>query len=205
MKDVRFLIISSIFFVFIIFASHQADACGHDGFFLAGGYQQMFMYTPEDQLTAEGGLRSQQITFGPGFGLHVIAGYDFEGSRWGIQAPLSYSYIKLDRVEWVHYFDIDLEGIFHLAYWENGIDIYLIGGTGASFLTEGKVSNKSAAAGINAGLGPGLSYFFARGRHKGSIYIQVPVRMVHFFGDNLSADGTTLLQVPIRLGLSVGF
>lgn len=205
MKNTRFLIVVLSFSLTLIFLPAQTKACGHDGFFLGGGYQQMFMYTSEDQLAAAGGFRSQQITFGPGFGLHLLAGYDFEGSRWGIQAPLGYSYIKLNKAEWVHYFDIDAEGIFHLAYWDNGIDIYLVGGGGGSFLTEGSINNNSAAAGINVGIGPGLSYFFARGKTKGSLYIQVPVRMVHFFGNNLSAGGTTLLQVPIRLGLSVGF
>lgn len=205
MKNRYFLFFALSFSLVLIFLPGQTRACGHDGFFLGGGYQQMFMYTPEDQLAAGGGVTSRQITFGPGFGAHLLVGYDFEGSRWGIQAPFGYSYIKLNRSEWVHYFDIDTEAILHLAYWDNGIDIYLVGGLGGSFLTEGSINNNTAAAGINVGIGPGFSYFFARGKTKGSIYIQVPVRMVHFFGNNLSANGTTLLQVPIRFGLSVGF
>jgi hypothetical protein len=205
MKNGRFLIVVLTFSFALIFAPKLTEACGHDGFFIGGGYQQMFMYTPEDQLTGGGGIVSQQIKFGPGFGMHLLLGYDFEGSRWGIQAPLGYSYIRLNEAEWVHYFDIDVEGILHLAYWENGVDLYLVGGAGGSFLTEGSVSNNSRASGINVGIGPGFSYFFARGKNKGSLYIQVPVRMVHFFGNNLSSNGTTLLQVPIRLGISVGF
>ena len=190
----------------VAFLQREATACGHDGFFIGGGYQQMFMYTSEDQLVGNQQFASRHITFGPGFGAHLLFGYDFEGTRWGIQLASGYSNFKLNQTERVNYFDTAVEGILHLVSWENGIDINIIGGFGPSFLLEGPFNNNSGAVGLNMGIGPGFNWFFHRGEKvRSSVYLQVPVRAVIFFGDNLSKNHTTALQVPIRAGVSIGF
>jgi hypothetical protein len=202
---VFFLSVCALVISFVI-APKVVSACGHDGFFIGGGYQQMFMYTPEDQLRGAGQLTSSQITFGPGFGAHLLFGYDFEGSRWGIQMPFGYSNFKLNRSERVNYFDTAVEGILHLASWENGIDVNLVGGIGVSILPEGPNDNNTGALGMNFGIGPGFNWFFHRSESiSSSVYVQVPIRVVLFFGDNLSKNHTTALQVPIRVGVSLGF
>ena len=193
-------------FISLVFSQRSVFACGHDGFFFGGGYQQLFMWTPEDQLRAPGTISSAQIVFGPGYGAHLLVGYDFKGSRWGIQMPLGYSNLKLNRTERVNYFDGAVEGIFHIAAWDNGIDLNLIGGIGVSALMEGPVDNNTGAIGMNFGIGPGFNWFFHRGEKvRSSVYVQVPIRAVIFFGDNLSKNHTTALQFPIRVGVSVGF
>lgn len=205
MKNSRFIIaISVLMLVWGVLSSRSALACGHDGFFIGAGYQQLFMYTTESQLTGQQQLRDQQISFGPGYGAHLLLGYDFESSRWGIQFPAGYDYMRLNHSEWVHHFDVSAEAILHLAAWDNGIDISLVGGVGASIMPEGQIDNNSGAVGIHGGIGPAFNYFFMDGETKGSIYIQVPIRIVNYFGDNLSRNGTTALQIPIRLGISFG-
>jgi len=188
----------------LFFLSGRVNAAGHDGFFLGGGYQQLFMYTTEHQLTFAG-ANSSKITFGPGFGANILIGYDLTKSRWGFQFPFEYSYLKLNKTEYVHYFGFSTEGILHLRWWKNGVDLNLVGGIGYSNLLEGPVDNNTNAQGINFGVGPGFNYFFARDKIKGSIYVQMPIRMVYFFGNNLSASHTIALSVPIRIGLSIGF
>ncbi len=203
----RLLVLSvcAVIFSFALLPKN-ADACGHDGFFIGGGYEQLFMYTPDDQLRGAGQLVSSQIVFSPGFGAHFLLGYDFKGSRWGIQMPFGYSRFKLNRSEWVNYFDTSVEGILHLASWENGIDVSLIGGAGVSILPEGPIENNTGSFGLNVGIGPAFNWFFHRGQKvTSSVYVQVPVRMVIFFGNNLSANQTTVLQIPVRVGVSLGF
>jgi hypothetical protein len=184
----------------------SAHARGHDGFFIGGGYEQLVMYTPEYRLSgAAQPPTNERVSFGPGFGAHLLVGYDFKNSRWGVQMPFDYSYFKLNHEEWVHFFQIGAEGILHLASWDNGIDVSLVGGAGASLLPEGPLKNNTGAKGMYVGAGPAFNYFFARGATKGSLYVQIPIRAVIFFGDNLSKSHTTALSIPIRLGISVGF
>jgi len=196
----------SISAMFLALLPFSAQARGYDGFFIGGGYEQLFMYTPEQQFSGSAQPQTtDRISFGPGFGAHLIAGYDFKNSRWGVQLPFDYSYFRLNHVEWVHFFQVGAEAILHLAAWDNGIDVSLVGGAGASILPEGPVKNNTGAMGMYVGAGPAFNYFFARGATKGSLYVQMPIRAVIFFGDNLSKGHTTALSIPIRLGISVGF
>jgi len=192
--------------LFCLLMSRSTLARGHDGFFFGGGYQQLFMYTPEHQLSGSAQqVNTDRIFFGPGFGANLLVGYDFEDTRWGIQMPFEYSYFKLNHVEWVNYIGGGVEAILHLASWESGWDISLVGGPGAAVLPEGSVKNNSGAVGMTIGAGPAFNYFFARGATKGSVYVQMPIRAVIFFGNNLSKNRTTVLSIPIRIGISVGF
>lgn len=197
-------------FLFVVlvstFTCEDVRACGHDGFYLAAGYEQLVMFSREDRLVRSGvNLNPQRVVFGPGFGAHVMFGYDYEGTRWGWQVPFEYSYIKLNKQEYLHYFSTALEPVLHLAVWPNGVVFSVIPTLGISVLPDGEIDDGTQGFGVNFGLGPKLSYFFARGDVRGSVYLQVPLRAVYVFEDNLSRDGTTLFAVPIRLGLSVGF
>ncbi len=184
----------------------RSFACGHDGFFVGGGYQQLFMFTTEHQLAGPLAVSSEKITFGPGYGAHLLIGYDFPGSRWGIQVVPEYSNLNLNHSERVNYFGTAVEGILHIIAWENGLDFNLVGGVGYSQLFEGPRTNNTGAAGINIGVGPAINWFFHRGEKvRSSLYAQVPVRAVIFFGNNLSKNQTTVLAVPIRIGVSLGF
>lgn len=176
-------------------------ACGHDGFYMGMGYTQLFMVTSERRLGS-----NQRITFGPGMGANAVFGYDFCGSRWGIQAPFEFTRQRLNHLEWVNQFNLSLEGVVHLAEWANGIDLRLIGGAGWSYLTEGKIDDRTSGTGIIAHFGPGFAYYFSKTEKvTAAIVTEVPFRMIHYFGDRLSAGGTTIFAIPIRISLQVGF
>lgn len=185
------------------FLPTAALACGHDGVYFGLGFEEMYMVTTEHRL---GAGNQPRVHFSPGFGANAILGYDFCGSRWGIQAPFEYSRQKFDYAEWVDQFNISFEGVVHLAEWSNGVDIRLVGGAGWSYLSEGKLSNRSTAKGIIAQFGPGLAYYFSRTEKvSAALVAELPFRMIHYFGENLSSHGTTLFAVPLRLSLQVGF
>ncbi len=198
----RFIFLSAAI-ISIPFLPQTTAACGHDGFFLGAGYEQLFMVTPESQL----GLgNTGRVTFGPGYGADLVFGYDFCGSRWGIQLPIEYSRLKLNGSEWVNYIGSSLEAIFRVAEWRNGLDFHLVGGIGGSYLSEGKVSNNTASAGFNVGVGPGIAYFFSRTEKlTAAIAAELPIRFQYFIGNHLSANGTSAIAFPLRLSLQLGF
>lgn len=201
-KRVRPLLLGLVF-VLTPFTVPTAWACGHDGFYVGAGYEQLFLYTTESRLS---GGSLGRITFGPGFGGSALLGYDFCGSRWGIQMPFEFSRFRLNNEEWVNSLGSSLEGVLHLAQWQNGLDIHLVGGAGWSYLTEGSVPNRTANAGITASLGPGVSYFIPDTKKVSiAIVAELPFRMIYYFGDRLSANGTTVLGIPLRLSVEVGF
>lgn len=178
-----------------------AIACGHDGVYAGLGYTQMFMYTSENRLGS-----NQKITFSPGMGGNAVVGYDFCGSRWGIQLPFEFARQKLNHLEWVNQFNLSLEGVVHLAEWANGIDLRLVGGAGWSYLSEGKYDDRTSGTGIIAHFGPGFAYYFSRTEKvSAALVAEIPFRMVHYFRDRLSSNGTTIFAVPIRISLQVGF
>ncbi len=187
----------------LFFASpSRVCACGHDGFYAGLGYEQLFLYTPERRL----GLTDERVSFGPGIGAHALIGYDFCGSRWGIQLPFEYARIKLNKSEWVNQFASSVEGVLHLKEWKNGLDVHLLGGVGWSYLSEGKIADRTACAGISVSFGPGISYYFSRTeRISAAVNLDVPFRWIYYFGDHLSANGTSVIAFPIRLGVQVGF
>lgn len=192
-----------LFFLYGFFAIPDARACGHEGLYAGIGYMQLLMYTPEYQLNPN---ISSRVNFGPGFGAAGLLGYDFEGSRWGIQMPFEFSRLKLNMDEWVNYFGSTLEAVFHIKEWSSGFDFHLVGGVGWAYLSEGEDYDNSRNAGITASLGPGFSYYFTRTEKvSGAVSLEIPFRYVYFFGNHLSANGTSVAAFPIRLTMQIGF
>jgi len=184
-------------------ASSFAHACGHEGFFMGIGYAQLFQYTTEDENNL---VASRRINFGPGYGASAVVGYDFKGSRWGIQLPFEYAALKLNRSEWVNSLSNEVEAILHLVEWSNGLDFHLVGGAGWTYLSEGSINNQTKSFGVIASLGPGFSWFFSRTEKiSGALALEIPFRFVHYFKDHLSKGGTTAVAFPIRLTMQVGF
>ena len=204
MKGTRaFLLLLGTLVVLFAWRPQPALACGHDGVFMGVGYTQLFMYTPEHSL---GAPTSGRVYFSPGYGANATVGYDFCGSRWGIQMPFEFVRLKLNHAEWVNQFGSSVEAILHLVESDSGWDFHLLGGVGWSRISEGAINDRSNAYGITASLGPGVSYFFARGeRVSAALALEVPFRMIYYFGDRLSANGTTIIAFPIRLSIQVGF
>lgn len=177
-------------------------ACGHDGFYLGGGYTQLFMFTPKNRL----GASNTRVEFGPGFGAHLVLGYDFCGTRWGIQIPFEFTRQKLNSWEWVNQFGSTAEGVFHIASWKNGIDIHVVGGIGWAYLMEGPIQNSTAAAALTVDVGPGVSYYFVKSdKVTASVTGEIPLRFLYYFGNHLSSGGTPTFAVPIRISMQVGF
>lgn len=204
MRKNRVLLLLSVFLV-SSFLSYPAAclACGHEGFYTGLGYTQLFMWTTEHQRSL---AASPRIHFGPGYGAHAVIGYDFCGSRWGIQLPFEFSRQRLDRIEWTNQFGSQVEAVVHLAAWQNGLDVHLVGGVGWAYLTEGRIDNQSNSGGISVGLGPGLSYYFHRDEKiSTALAVEAPFRMIYYFGSRLSQGGTTVLAFPIRLSIQLGF
>lgn len=195
-----------LFVLGILFIHSAASACGHDGFYVGGGFTQRFLFTGDRQIGAGAGS-GNRVAFGPAPGGQLILGYDFCGSRWGVQFPFEYSTFRLNSAERVHLLGSSLEGVLHLAAWEDGFDFRLIGGFGWNYLTEGSLDNRSASIGLNAGIGPGFAWYFtSRGKERaGAIAVDAPFRAIIFFGDRLSASQTTVYSIPVRLTLTVGF
>ena len=181
----------------------QALACGHEGVYFGGGYTQLFMYSPGDLQT---GNLGQKVHMSPGYGANAVVGYDFCGTRFGIQMPFEFTMQRLNRQEWVPQIGSTLEGVLHLAEWSNGIDIHLVGGVGWSYLFEGEIQNHSRGAAITGDFGPGLSYYFFRNNKVSTaLTAEAPFRIQYYFGDHLSPNGTTFVSFPIRLSIQVGF
>lgn len=184
--------------------SRQADARGHDGFYIGVGALTIPMITSEHQLTVPGGS-SERVKFYPGVGGWLTFGYDFPDSKWGIQMPFEYHYFKLNREEWVHSLGSNLEAVLRLVQTPGGFEFHLVGGFGWTYLMEGRLNNSTRAVGMNIELGPGISWFFARGDTRAALTLDVPFRYIYFFGDNLSAGGTSVFAAPVRLGVTIGF
>ncbi|MFH0798741.1 MAG: hypothetical protein V2A66_01010 [Pseudomonadota bacterium] len=194
---------SCMMFSLFCLSAPLAEARGHDGVYMGMGYTQLFMYTPEQQ---SGGPTLGRVNVGPGFGGNAVVGYDFCGTRWGIQMPFEITTQRLNRAEWPFEINLGVEAVLHLVEWRNELDFHLVGGAGWNYLTEGGIQNHSRSQGISADLGPGLSYYFFRGeKSSAALTFEVPFRMVHYFGDHLSGNGTTFIAFPMRISVQVGF
>lgn len=181
-----------------------ARGAGHQGFYGGVGALSIPMITWEDRLTRPGGS-SERVYFLPGFGGWILFGYQFPDTRWGIQVPVEWQYFKMNHQEWVNQLGGTVEGVVRLVEWDNGFDFHLVGGFGMTHLFEGQIDNNSACTGIHAEIGPGFSWFFARGDVKASLTMEVPIRYIFFFGDHLSRGGTSVFAFPVRLGVTIGF
>lgn len=189
----------------LVLISPPAESCGHDGWYVGVGYTQRHLYSPDRQLTI-GGLPSDRVKFGPGYGGHFLVGYDFCGTRFGLQVPLEYSNHRLNRVERVHFLSAMAEPILHIAAWQNGLDFHLIGGLGYGYLTEGSRTDRSASHAFQAGIGPGLTWYFSREEESTAAFtIASPLRAILFQWNHLSSNATVAFDVPIRANFTIGF
>jgi hypothetical protein len=196
-----FLLISCLLVFFL--PQRKAIPCGHDGIYFGGGYEQLFMYTPEHRL---GGSSLGRVKFGPGYGANAVVGYDFCGSRWGIQMPFEFSMLRLNGSEWVKQFGSSVEAVLHLVEWKNGLDFRLVGGAGWTYLTEGNINDHTASVDMTGSVGPGLAYYFTRTEKLSAAVVgELPLRVIYYFGDHLSKNGTTVFALPIRISVQVGF
>ena len=185
-------------------APQTVHARGHDGFYFGGGVMTVPMFTMEDRLTAPGGA-SDRINFLPGPGAFLNIGYDFPGTSWGIQMPIEWQYFRLNHQEWVNSIGSTVEAVWHLVQWSNGCEFHVLGGLGWTHFFEGQLYNNSRATGMNIEVGPGFSWFFARGDTRAALTIETPLRYIYFFGDHLSRSGTSVFSIPVRLGVTIGF
>lgn len=186
----------------LVFVS-EVFACGHDGLFIGGGYAQSHLFTYERRFLPISNV-NERVSFGPAFGGHAVIGYDFCKTRWGIQFPAEFVTLRLNN-ERTQLLTVNAEAIYHLASWDNGMDVHLVGGGGVNYLREGETFDRSASVGANMTLGPGVSWFFSRGALSGAITLQIPFRSILFFGDNLTENQTLTFMIPIRFGMTFGF
>ncbi len=182
----------------------EAKACGHEGFFMGAGYEQLLQYSPDYQLVAIG-TTSRKITWGTRWGAYAKVGYDFCGSRWGVEVPFSYNRQKLNRSELVNVMSVDANAIFHIIETTGGADFYWLGGLGGSYVSEGRNKNGTSATGMNFNFGPGFQYFLKQTKPKIAIGISVPIKYTLYFGNNLSRKRTSVFGIPIMAGFTVGF
>jgi hypothetical protein len=182
------------------------SASGHDhgGMYIGVGGLTIPMVSADRRLTVPGG-QSERLYFRPGFGGYLLMGYDFPDSRWGIQVPVEYHYFQLNRQEWVNTLGGNVEGVVRLVEWDNGWDFHLVTGLGFTWFFEGPIKNETQDGGINVEVGPGFSWFFARGDIPASLTFEVPIRFIYFFGDRLSRDGAFVFAFPVRIGFTIGF
>lgn len=179
--------------------------CGHEGFYLGLGYSQLLMWSPDKRLVSGNLASNQNVKWDTRYGGYGKFGYDFCGSRMGVEVPVSYDRQKLNRLEMVNVFNSDLNAIIHLVETNSGWDFFWILGTGFSFITEGGSDNDSSTAGVNFNVGPGLRYYFLNGNNKTAVELSVPARYSFYLGHHLSNNTTQVLGIPIRFGLTFGF
>ncbi|MDO8527855.1 MAG: hypothetical protein Q7T03_09235 [Deltaproteobacteria bacterium] len=181
-----------------------SNACGHEGFYIGGGYQQLFQFSPDRQLVGGGAVSPGKIDWRTRWGFYGKAGYDFCESRWGVELPVSYNRQKLNRAETVSVIGVDLNAIFHIIETPGGLDFYWIGGSGMNIVTDGQVKNNSGSGGVNINFGPGLQYFISK-KPKVAMGISVPFKYTLYFGDHLSKNITQVFGIPIMAGATIGF
>ncbi len=186
-----------------------------EGFYIGGGYQQPLLWSWKKQ----GDFTQQQpgsaIRFWPTFGAYAVGGYEFGYPDWlGLALPVNWSYMKLNRSEWVQHINADAEAIFHLSDPENKFDPFLGALIGFNFLTEGKVQNESQSIGPDFGFTMGFRYSLMEYAVAGSphiknlsLVVELPVKIILWLNDHdLSNSGTTpFLQFPLHVGLTYTF
>lgn len=189
----------------IIFDVSKVYACGHEGWYAGLGYTQLIQFSPDRQLTAAGGT-TPKVDWDTRWGVLGRIGYDFCGSRWGVEVPISLDRQRLNRREVINQFGLDANALFHIVETEAGSDFYWIVGTGMNIAMEGPTNNNTGAAGINLNFGPGYQYFLKQGKPKITIGLAVPLKYTLYFGNNLSGNKkTSVIGLPFRVGFSVGF
>lgn len=182
----------------------KATACGHEGWYVGGGYTQLLQKSLDKQNLAPGIAATNTVRFDTRFGGSVKIGYDWCQTRYGLETTISYDKQRLNRFEMVHQFGADLNSVIHLIETRSGLDFYLLAGLGVTLLPEGPSNNNSGAIGAAVNLGPGFRYFLDKTR-KAALHFEIPVKYTLFFGNNLSARKTAVYGLPIRIGFTIGF
>lgn len=204
MRKQRKLLMVLIMAAFLIWPQEKAEACGHEGWYFGGGYAQLFQVSPDKQFVASGTTGRSKVRFDTQFGGHMKVGYDWCGTRYGLEATVSYDRQRLNRLEKVQQFGGDLNSVIHLVETPGGLDFYLLAGLGITLLPEGPVENNSGAIGASVNAGPGIRYFIDK-KKKVGLHFEVPVKYTLFFRNNLSARKTSVIGLPLRIGFTVGF
>ena len=198
-----FLIPLFVYCLLSVVCCYSARACGHEGWYTGGGYSQLFQFSPDHQLTG-GGIPSPKINWETRWGGYAKLGYDFCGSRWGVEVPFSWNRQRLNHFDNVSVIGIDANAIFHVIETEAGADFYLTGGSGMNIVTEGTINDNSGDAGVNFNFGPGFQYFVSK-KPRVAIGIAVPVKYTLYFGNHLSRNHTSVFGVPVQVGFTIGF
>lgn len=216
MKKGLFLCFAFVLFTFSFLLCSKADA-RTEGFYIGGGYQQPFMYTWKKQGTyvGAGGTPGNSITFWPGVGAYLVGGYEFGRPDWlGLALPVNWSYMKLNKSEWVNMFNADAEALFHLTEPDTKFDIYLGALVGFNYLMEGKVQNESSSMGPSFGMSFGFKYSIMEYAVAGSpriknlsLVAELPVKIILIMNDyDLSNSKTTpIMNFPLHVGLTYTF
>lgn len=194
-----------LFFGLLLFLRiPKAHACGHEGWYGGIGYGQLFQFSPDKRLTAGGGSSANNVSFKTRYGGYAKIGYDWCGTRYGIEFPFSYNRQRLNRQNMIHLFGMDVNAVIHLVETEGGADFYWIAGTGMNIVPRDVASNTRKAVGINLNFGPGFQYFISK-KPRVALGVSVPLKYTLYFGSNLSARKTQVIGVPFLVGFTVGF
>lgn len=174
---------------------------GH--FFIEGGYFHNFLWSWENQ-TAAGG----NIKFSRGFGASVAGGYNFYG-HFGVRLPAYFGWHSLrtrgtaGAEGQVVNTGAQVQGLYR---WfkspKNRWDPYIGVGAGIDLLTEGTREDNTGGFGVSFTLPIGVKYFF---KEDIAVMLEAPIRFIRFFGDKLTAGGTSVLATPPWLALSYKF
>lgn len=210
MKKILLTLVVSCVFSGLFFTS-AAQARATDSYYIAGGYQQPFIFSWKQQLNSQ-----DNIKMWPSVGGFIKVGYEFRNNAdwFGLALPISWGMLKLNDAEWVHLINADIEAIFHLTQPETKFDPYFTGIVGFNFLTEGNIQDETQSIGPDAGAGFGLRYTISEYALAGSthatnlsVFAEVSGKIILFIQDyDLSSSGTTpIIEVPARIGITYSF
>jgi len=119
--------------------------------------------------------------------------------------PFEYARLKLNRSEWVNQFGSSVEGVLHLLQWKNGLDLRLVGGMGWVYLTEGSISDRTASFGLTQARVPVLRGILQAQTKSALRWWGKCPFATHIISATISANGTSVLALPIRISVQVGF
>ena len=196
----------SLLLVLCVFGERKLYACGHEGPYVGLAYTQLIQHTRDNRyIGSTSTTTAQKISWGSRYGTQVKFGYDFCGTRFGVEMPIGVNYQLLNNADDVLVLNLDTNLIIHIIETEGGLDFYWIAGVGATVVTEGDIDDNSKAGGISGNFGPGVQYFFNQGKHRSAIGLSIPVKYTMYVGDNLSKDRTSVIGVPVNIGFTIGF
>ena len=188
-----------VFIFIVLLVPTAASAADRSTFFLSAGYNHNLMFTTDSSLSAgDGG----NVSFGGGYGFFIEPGYQGSG-RWGVYAPLRFTYHNRPSEGGIWYFGININPIVKFFVEpKKGWDPYFAFGAGVIKLSEGDVVDSTSAWGINGNVAIGFDYHF---NNSVALKFEVPYYYILFIGDNLSSGTTGVHSSPISLGVTWKF